>query len=86
MGGERRSLIDVELARTEFRLDVIKLRKQLKEIGVGKSPEAPEVAVVTTPQGTTVEPASGAASSAPVVPTKVAEPAKPEHSGPAGAA
>jgi hypothetical protein len=30
MGNERsQSLIDVELARTEFRLDVIKLREQL---------------------------------------------------------
>jgi hypothetical protein len=81
VGGERQSLIDLELARTEFRLDVIKLRKQLSEIGVGKSMEKPpEVAVVTTRHGTVAEPASDTASSAPVVPTKVAEP-KPSADG-----
>jgi hypothetical protein len=74
MGGERQTLIDVELKRTEFRLDVLKLRKQLAEIGVGRSHEsqAPAQAVVTTPQGSTVEPASGAAA------VRMTESAKPE--------
>ena len=76
MGGERQSLIDVELARTEFRLDVLKLRKQLSELGVGKSSEdAPAPTLVTTRQGTVVEPASGAAA----VPKT--EPAKPQPAG-----
>ena len=61
MGGQRKSLIDVELARTEFRLDVIKLRKQLAEIGVGPDREkAPPIAVVTTREGTSIEPAGDA--------------------------
>jgi hypothetical protein len=74
MGGERQSLIDVELARNEFRLDVLKLRQQLAAIGVRRSQEsqAPAQAVVTTPQGAIVEPASEAAA----VPRT--EPAKPE--------
>ena len=74
MGVQRQSLIDVELARTEFRLDVIKLREQLAAIGVRRSHESqsPPQAVVTTPQGTTVEPASGAAA------VSKPEPAKPE--------
>jgi hypothetical protein len=57
VGGERQSLIDVELKRTEFRLDVLKLRKQLTEIGVRRGPAEGEqpVAVVTTPAGTVVE-------------------------------
>jgi hypothetical protein len=67
VGGERQSLIDVELARTEFRLDVLKLRKQLSEIGIGKDPDGspPAVAVVTTPQGTTIEPAGESKSTSP---------------------
>jgi stress response protein YsnF len=56
VGGERQSLIDVELKRTEFRLDVLKLRKQLTEIGVRRGAESEQpVAVVTTPAGTVVE-------------------------------
>jgi hypothetical protein len=50
MGSERRqSLIDVELARTEFRLDVIKLREQLGAFVPGlrpKGPKSPPVAGV----------------------------------------
>ena len=74
MGVERQSLIDVELKRNEFRLDVLKLRKQLAEIGVGRSHEGqtPAQAVVTTRQGTMVEPASEAAA------VTRTEPAKPE--------
>ena len=63
MGDERQSLIDLELARTEFRLDVLKLRKQLAQIGVGRDPDKPApppVAVVTTLEGTSVEPAGDA--------------------------
>lgn len=63
MGGERQSLIDVELKRTEFRLDVLKLREQLAAIGVRRPHETPEStqSVVTTMEGTVVEPATGAA-------------------------
>ena len=70
MGGERQSLIDVELARTEFRLDVLKLRKQLAEIGVGHDPDKgpPAVAVVTTPGGVSIEPAGEAKAASPDAP------------------
>jgi len=37
MGSERQSLIDLRLARTEFRLDVLKLKEQLAVLGVGGS-------------------------------------------------
>jgi hypothetical protein len=37
MGSERQSLIDLRLARTEFRLDVLKLKEQLAALGVGGS-------------------------------------------------
>ena len=63
MGGERQTLIDVELKRTEFRLDVLKLREQLAAVGVRRGPAKSEqpVTVVTTPAGTVVESATGAA-------------------------
>jgi len=63
VGGERQTLIDVELKRTEFRLDVLKLRKQLADIGVRRPHDAHESAqtVVTTMEGTVVEPATGTA-------------------------
>ena len=70
MGGERQTLIDVELKRTEFRLDVLKLRKQLSEIGVGRNPDTPSssaVAVVTTRAGTAVEPSGEAPATVAVV-------------------
>lgn len=40
MGSERQSLIDVELARTEFRLDVLKLRERLGSIVPALRPKA----------------------------------------------
>jgi hypothetical protein len=67
VGGQRKSLIDVELARTEFRLDVLKLRKQLAEAGLRRdqATSAPEVALVTTREGTSIEPAGETAADAP---------------------
>jgi hypothetical protein len=71
VGGERQTLIDVELKRTEFRLDVLKLRERLAAIGVRRGTKKSEpAAVVTTPAGTTAEPAGEAPASTPV-------PAKP---------
>jgi hypothetical protein len=55
MGSERRqSLIDVELARTEFRLDVIKLREQLGKVipSVPKRPAVERVADTAASQET----------------------------------
>ena len=43
MGSERQSLIDVELARTEFRLDVLKLRERLGSIVPALRPKASPV-------------------------------------------
>jgi hypothetical protein len=65
MGSERQSLIDVELARTEFRLDVIKLRQRLGEIVPALRPKTPPPAA-TTVNGVPVpaEPAQPAPSSA----------------------
>jgi hypothetical protein len=40
VGSERQSLIDVELARTEFRLDVLKLRERLGSIVPALRPKA----------------------------------------------
>jgi len=40
VGSERQSLIDVELARTEFRLDVLKLRERLGSIVPALGPKA----------------------------------------------
>jgi hypothetical protein len=78
VGGERQSLIDVQLARNTFRLDVLKLRKQLAGIGVGRDPDKrpTAAAVVTTPEGSTVEPSgeAGAATPPAAAPSKT-EPA-----------
>ena len=55
MGNDRRqSLIDVELARTEFRLDVIKLREQLGKVipSMPKRPTGQRIADITTPPET----------------------------------
>jgi hypothetical protein len=66
VGGERQSLIDVELKRTEFRLDVLKLREQLASIGVGHAQTKKErgPTVVTTREGSVVEAATATSAAA----------------------
>jgi hypothetical protein len=49
MGSERQSLIDVELARTEFRLDVLKLRERLGSIVPALRPKSSPAPTATVP-------------------------------------
>ena len=49
MGSERQSLIDVELARTEFRLDVLKLREELGSIVPALRPKVSRAPAPTAP-------------------------------------
>jgi hypothetical protein len=49
VGSERQSLIDVELARTEFRLDVLKLREELGSIVPALRPKVSRAHAPTAP-------------------------------------
>jgi hypothetical protein len=69
VGSERQSLIDVELARTEFRLDVLKLRERLGSIVPALRPKAspaPTAPVPPAPAAAEKQPRTAApAASAP---------------------